>query len=391
MEGALFHGLIPELAFVLGFPAFAFWLEKKYPRASACVVCLIGGLILANLHIVPLSSPVYDQVFSIAVPLAIPLLLFSVDIRAWLKLAKPAVVSFIIACVAVMVITFIGVLLVDVGPEGWKVAGMLIGTYTGGSLNLAGVGTALEASSDIFVAANAADLLWFSLYIAALYVIYPVLVKMGWKSSAKHDKTIGPDEDFWAPKNITLHSLTGVIAIAAVIFAAASYIKTWFDPGIQSAVQVIALTTISLIVAQFKSVQGLAGNDEFGSYLLHMFFVAIGATSSLSVVIKAGPAFLLLVGVVVFGSLLVHLIIGRLLGLDAETLLTTSNAAIGGPTTAAAVAISMKWKDQIVTGLITGLMGYAVGNYLGIGIATLIKSMRPDFYTAIIQLFGFFS
>jgi uncharacterized membrane protein len=310
-----------------------------------------------------------------------------VNLREWRNLARPAVVSFAVCAAFVMVLAFLCGVLVDLGPEGWKVAGMLVGTYTGGSMNLVAIGTALNASSSVLVAVNAADILWFAVYTSVALAIPPYLKRMGWKSSAAPAEAGAEvEESFWKPKPITLYSLTSAIALAALCFGAAYYLKQLFAKEYQSAWQVLILTTLALVLAQSSFVRSLPGNEEIGSYLMHMFFVAIGATSNLSEVVKAGPAVLLTVGCVVFGAFVFQLFVGRILKIDYETLLITGNASIGGPTTAATMAIALRWRPQVVTGLITGLIGYAVGNYLGIAVATLLKAVRPGLYTALLEV-----
>ena len=67
--------------------------------------------------------------------------------------------------------------------------------------------------------------------------------------------------------------------------------------------------------------------------------------------------------------------IGRLVRTDVATLSVASQAAIGGPTTAMALAIARKWPALLLPGLAAGLIGYAVGNYAGFGIAYLVRSL----------------
>lgn len=82
-------------------------------------------MFLSNIGILTTDHPVYGQIFDLAVPLAIPLL-FSLDLKEWGKLAKSAILSFLIAVVGVSLIVLITGLTMDVGPEGWKVGGMFI-------------------------------------------------------------------------------------------------------------------------------------------------------------------------------------------------------------------------------------------------------------------------
>ena len=71
-------------------------------------------------------------------------------------------------------------------------------------------------------------------------------------------------------------------------------------------------------------------------------------------------------GLIVYG-------VGRAARLDVGTLSVASQAAIGGPSSALAVAVSREWPGLVLPGIIVGLFGYAVGNYLGFGVAYLVR------------------
>ena len=377
------------LAYIFAIPAVAFWLESKYDlfkKINPCILAIFVSMFLSNIGVIPTSHAVYDQVYALAVPLAIPMLLFGVNIKEWAKLARPAVISFAIACIGVTLTVFVTGLFMNVGPEGWKIGGMLIGTYTGGSMNLAGVGTALNASPTTYVVTNAADLVLFSVYIGALF-FFPPLLKKYYKTTII-DTVVddsGAPESFWKPAQINLYNLSWLFALPMIVVAVSKGLANLTPGSMRSAIFIILLTTISLVLAQLKPVQQIRGNNELGNYLLHMFFAAIGAEAYIPTIVQAGPAIAIWVAVVIVVAALFHFIVARLFNIDLETIIITSNAAIGGPTTAVAMAIAMKWKPMVVTGLITGLMGYAIGNYLGITIAHLLRAFRPDYFIGLLQ------
>ncbi|MDO9613509.1 MAG: DUF819 family protein, partial [Bacteroidota bacterium] len=102
---------------------------------------------------------VQDTIMSIAIPIALPLLLFSLDIKRWLKMAKEALLSLILGVSSLVVVVIAGYFLFkDQIQESWKVAGMLCGVYTGGTPNLAAIGTALDVSPNVFVLTHTYDL-----------------------------------------------------------------------------------------------------------------------------------------------------------------------------------------------------------------------------------------
>ena len=105
-------------------------------------------------------SNVQDTIITIVIPLAIPLLLFSLDLRKWLKLLKGTALSLVLAMISLIISIFSGYYLIGNSiTDSWKVSGMLIGVYTGGTPNLAAIGTALQVNPDIFILTHTYDLI----------------------------------------------------------------------------------------------------------------------------------------------------------------------------------------------------------------------------------------
>ena len=112
-----------------------------------------------------------------------------------------------------------------------------------------------------------------------------------------------------------------------------------------------------------------------GNYLLLLFLASNGAKSVIANIIRVGPAIFYFAagtvaihGIIIFG-------IGRLMRLDLGTLAVASQANIGGSASAMALASARGYTDRILPGVAVGLLGYAVGNYLGLGIANLMKGV----------------
>jgi len=121
---------------------------------------------------IPLNQKVMAQAAEICVCLAIPMLFFTCDFKRWLKHAKSIFISFFLACMAVIVVTFLFYFILnDKIDEAWKVAGMLVGVYTGGTPNMSAIGVALDAKEGVFVIMNSADLALGGIYYLFLLTI----------------------------------------------------------------------------------------------------------------------------------------------------------------------------------------------------------------------------
>ena len=71
-------------------------------------------------------------------------------------------------------------------------------------------------------------------------------------------------------------------------------------------------------------------------------------------------------------NLVVTLVLGKLLKIDLEELLLCVSATLGGPPSAAAMAIAKGWPKLIVPSLLVGIWGYVIGTFLGVMVGELL-------------------
>jgi uncharacterized membrane protein len=266
-----------------------------------------------------------------------------------------------------------------VGPETWKLAGQFTGTYTGGGVNFAAVGQALDTSPTMFSAATAADVIVTAMWMATCLVV-PVL--LGRPTNAA-DRTPAADQDS-PDKPLTLEralhgsgrpvSLVDTAALVTVAFGAV-WLAGELAERLPVLPEVLWLTTIVLLLAQVPAIKALTGAALWGNYLVLLFLASNGARSVVASIVEVGPAvfyYALAVvaihGLVIFG-------LGRLARLDAATLAVASQANVGGAASAMALAGARGYADRLLPGVAVGLLGYAVGNYLGFGVAALARGV----------------
>jgi len=95
-------------------------------------------------------------------------------------------------------------------------------------------------------------------------------------------------------------------------------------------------------------------------------FIVIGVPASLQLIIDKSPLLLIYCSIMVFVNLLFTLVFGKIFKFNLEEIILASNANIGGPTTAAAMAIAKGWTSLVVPIILVGTLGYIIGNYLGL-------------------------
>jgi len=343
---------------------------------SAALTAILIAMLLSNVGILPGTSTTYDFLMGPGVNLGIALILLSVDLHSVLKAGARMLAAFGIGAVGTAAGAIAGGLLLSrlVGPETWKLAGQFTGTYTGGGANFAALARAFNTSPAMFSAATAADVIVTAVWMVFCLAV-PVLLGRPKQSPAA---PLPPADDAPVTLERTLHdsvrpmSLTDVaglvtIAVGAVWGAGALGRLLPFFP------EVLWLTTIALLLGQVPAVKRLAGGALFGNYLILLFLAGNGAESVVANLVAMGPPVFYFAAITVAVHGLIIFGLGWLLRLDWGTLAVASQANVGGPASALAMAGARGYTDQIVPGVAVGLLGYAIGNYLGFVVGALMR------------------
>lgn len=381
------------------------YLEQRFSWASkisGAIIALVGAIFLSNTGIIPTESPVYDAVWGVIIPLAIPLLLFHVNIKKiWTESGKLLALFLLssIGTVAGTIVSFF--LLKDHIPYLDKIGGMISASYIGGGVNFAAMAGKFEAPGDLVSATVVADNLMMAVYFVILMLIptigffrkryaTPHIDQVENGVSQEQGKTLA--ESFWKRKDISLKDIAMAIGTAFLLvivsFKLADFIGSLIPSGedvsgvvnLANAIfadRYLVLTTVTfLVLALFPSYfEKINGSQEFGTFLIYLFFVVIGIPASIPLIVQNAPLLLVFVFIIVMVNMIVSLAAGKLLNANLEDTLLASNANIGGPTTAAALAIAKGWKDLIGPILVVGTLGYIIGNYVGTVLGLWFSSM----------------
>jgi uncharacterized membrane protein len=359
-------------------PLAVLWLERRSRVVrflSPVVVCYGVGILFGNQQLIEFSNPVALTTCNVTVALAIPLLLFSVNIGAWLRLAKNTVISFFFCMLAVMVSSTVVHYFYRTGlEESHKIAGMLVGVYTGGTPNMAAIGTALQVQSETFILLNAADILASFVYLFFILMVAVRIPHRIMKATPKIDNDEnGADELGNGWKVPTLKVMALGVGLTVLIVSGAVLFSRLFSEASRSAVAILVITTLAVVASMFGKVRGLKGTHDMGQFLLLVFCVAMGFTTDFSKLFTATPTILIFTALVLWGAVAIHFLLAIVARIDRDTVIITSVAAIFGPHMVGPVTVAMKNRDVLFSGLASGLVGYAVGNYLGMGLAWMLS------------------
>lgn len=383
---ALFTSTESLLAIMAITVALGLFLQrfKGFSMLGPALIVIIISIVLANLKVVPFSADVYGVVAQYAIPLSIAMMLLSVDLKAMLKLSRKPIIAMLLAALSVSVVTVIaGIIFAPMIEEGWKIAGMFVGTYTGGSSNLTAIGYGLDALPTTFAAANAADYVVGLPTLIAMFAFPSIAAKSKWfrrvwpyslKGEALEGKQGEAEDDaFLQDKKWGITDIAWSFALAFGITALASYLAGFAPESFQSAARILLITTIAIIIAQFGPVKKIKGNMDLGLFVALFFLSTIGYMVNIKLFVGSTLAIALFCFVVILCSLAMHALLCRLFKIEYQYVVIGIIASIADGSTSALVAASAGWKNLVSLAVVLGVIGMVLGNYLGIGVAYLIK------------------
>jgi uncharacterized membrane protein len=369
------------LAFLFLVIAFTRVLENQFAlvkKITSAVVCTLTGIVLANVGIIPHRAPLYDAIFEFAIPYAIALVVLASSLSDLKRAGPRLVVAFALAGVG----SFVGAVLGGVffgplvGDEAWKLGGQFVGAFFGGGMNFAAIGQGLEVSPSLFaagaVAINLTTVPWLLSQMALAKGLESSFAPP--LSDSEHEGVGAVDDDprsQWVSASVSITDLALLAAIPLVILSAAR-VLVGLVPGFP---EVLWITTLALLIAQLPPLQRLRGSAFASYFAMHLFFIVIGAQSVLREVLNAGPAVLAFMVTTILVHAIVLFVVGYFLRFDIRTLSVASQAAVGGPGSALALSMSMNWSRLVTPGIIIGIFGYAVGNYLGFACAYVLRGL----------------
>lgn len=358
--------------------AAAFWLDRHVPALSkvgASLLAIMFGATLSNTGVLPVASPVYEAITGPVTMLAIAWLLLAVRVSDLKRAGPKMLTAFGIALIGTASGALVGALIFSgrFGDETWKLAATLTGTFSGGALNFVSVSSAVGLSEEIFAGTAAADNVMTAVWLGATLVLpgwlkrfYPTPI-----ATTSNTETVQVKHPFFHREPLSTLDISVLMAAGFLLVIAAQ----WIGELVPAVPAILWLTTLALLAGHLTPLRHAVGGFQLGNLALHFFFVVIGIFSKFSMIIEVGMSVFLFVAVVVLVHGVVVYGLGRLFNMDLGTLSVASQAAVGGPSSALAVAVSREWDGLVLPGVIVGLVGYAVGTYLGLGVGMLVRGM----------------
>lgn len=371
-------------------PLLILWLTYKFPvlnKAGSIIVAYIFGCALGLTGIIPddeATHALQTNVATAAIPFAIPLLLFSADIKSWTRLAKPFIISTLAALLACALSVAIGFKIYGNGDNAEtysSVGGMLTGLYTGGNANLASLKIALGVDDATYILVSA-----YSTVASAIYLFFVIIL------GKKVFRLILPDfkddrEKVDLEINIENHDselfyglfrrdnlkdLGKALLLTVIIILIGAGIAFIFPKEAFQSVFILSISLLAIIASTNKRVRAIKRTFELGTFFILIFSVAVASQVSLKVLSEVDTNIFVFTTIVTFGTLILHVLLNAIMRVDTDTTLTTSISLICSPPFAPVMGSVLHNKAVIGPGIAVGLFGYAIGTYFGFGLAKLL-------------------
>ncbi|MBN2236993.1 MAG: DUF819 family protein [Bacteroidales bacterium] len=377
--------IILLVAFYIIAPALILIACKKFPllnKLGSIALAYILGILLGLSKLLPENFyDVQDILTSVTVPLAIPLLLFPSKIKDWFRLAGPTFKALLVGLFSVMFTVALGYQFFK--PEGdtefWKIGGMLVGVYTGGTPNLASLNVMLGVKPSTYLLVHSYDLIIGAFYFLFLitfgqkffgYFLPAFKSNLSSKDKVKEDELGAYDRLF---QRSAIWPILKVFGLALLIVAVSFGISQLFPKDYFMIAVILGISTLSILSSLIPGVNKVQESFDVGMYLILIFSIVVASMVDLSNLATPTFALLAYLSFVIFGSLFLQMILSKFTKTDTDTMIITSTALICSPPFVPVVSGALKNKEILVPGITIGIIGYAIGNYLGFLMAELLK------------------
>jgi uncharacterized membrane protein len=377
------------IAVCLFTPLLILWLTWRFPilnKVGTIIIAYVIGCLLGLTGLIPDTPEVHKVQTDIAtytIPFAIPLLLFSSDLKSWMRLAPSFIKSTLFGILGCCIAIVIGFLICagDDREAFASIGGMLTGLYTGGNANLASIKMALGVDDTTYIITSAYSTLLNAVYLffviifgkRVLRLLLPDFPKEKVAPSGDVEMKNHDNELFYGLfRRSNLRTLAQALLLTVIIIAVGAGIALLCPKRMFQTVFILSISTLAIIASTFKRVRTMERTFEAGTYLILVFSIAVASQVTTGTLGNIDPHIFLFITIATLGSLLMHVLLSALFRVDTDTTLATSISLICSPPFVPVVAGAVKNKTIIGPGIAVGLFGYAVGTYVGFLLAQLL-------------------
>ena len=372
--------------------AIAFQKWKWVQKVGSVIIAYAVGIVLSLSGVTLFESGSNDAVtmfaiqkwfMNVTVPLAIPLMLLSCDFRLWAHSLPKTIIVLIGGLVSVVIAVSVGYFVFrDSGIDDFSnLSAMMIGIYTGGTMNFAALGTALHVDSTIMT----------SLLTIEMLVTFPLIVFIvggGYRLFRRllpfKEKDLNSDSDV-AVAITDVESYDGMLrretffktliglGLAIVFVAAAAGISLLVTGALNEMIIILSVTTMAIVASFSEKIRAIPKTFELGMILILMFSIVVASQFNFYTLQSSAIILIEFVLLVLIVATTLHLLFCRFAKVEGDLFVVANIGLLCSPPFIPPVVGAMGNKKVLVSGLAIGLVGYAVGTYLGIALSLILE------------------
>ncbi len=368
---------------------FAFQRFKLAQKIGTIILAYAVGIVLALTGAVEFDGAeavAFDKIqrtiMNLTVPLAIPLMLFNVDFKLWTRSLPKTIWAFVAGIVAVLVAIVSGFFIFRNSgiTELNNVAGLMMGIYSGGTVNFFALGEALSVNPETIVFVYAFEMVVtfpFVIFIASGgYKCFRRFLPFATQADAQNlqqdnvDISIESYSGMLQPRTIVQMAVALLVAVAfAGIGAALSLLITG---KLSELVVILTVTTLAIAASFIKKIRALPKTFELGMVFILMFSVVVASQFDITTLYRTSRLLYFILYIMVV-SIVLHLLLCRLFKIEGDLFTVASVGLLCSPPFVPPIVSAIKNPRMLISGVVIGLAGYAVGTYLGIAIASILR------------------
>ncbi|MBO4654969.1 MAG: DUF819 family protein [Bacteroidales bacterium] len=362
------------------------WVKK----VGTVIMAYAVGIILALAGLIPTGEAagavqmksISDMLMSITVPLAIPLMLFNSDFKLWVKSLPKTFIVLIGGLVAIVTSVILGYFVFrNAGIKDFgDVAAMMTGIYTGGTMNFSALGLALHVDETIMSIA-----LTFEMIVTFPLIMF--FVAGGYKLFRKilpyKDKLQNIDTEEFEVKDDSFEEYKGMFSkgvfgkmmlgllLSVLMLAVGAGLSLLITGKLNELVIILTITTLAIAASFVPWIRNLPKTFELGMFFILIFSVVVASKFDVYSIDSSALAVMGFIAFIMLVALVIHLIICRIFKVEGDLFVVGQVGLLCSPPFIPPVVGAMGNRKVLISGIVIGLVGYAVGTYLGLLLSLL--------------------
>ena len=377
-------------------PLFIIFLFKRYKIARQVGTVIIAyaiGIVLALFGLIPVGEAVEAEsmksiqswIQNLTVPIAIPLMLFNCDFKLWTK-SLPKTIAALIGGIISIIVAVVSAFFIfrNAGiNELDKIAAMMTSIYTGGTMNFYALGAALNVNPTTIALTYTFEMLvtfpLIMFLVAGGYRFFRKLLPFEDKSTTLENTELSEIEtngieNYGGMTNqkVFPRMMLGLL-VSIVFLGVGAGLSILMLGKLNELVIILTITTLAIGASFFKKIRQLPKTFELGMFFILMFSVVVASQFDIYSINMSAVNIGLFVLYVMFVSVIIHIIFSRITKVPGDLFTVAHVGLLCSPPFIPPIVGAMKNKKVLISGIVIGLVGYAVGTYLGVLLYTFFK------------------